>query len=374
MSFKIKSYRKSIFRLFLSTLFVSLIFTIYYSSYKIVEKYISGISENVIITAVVKEDVPDDSLATTVKEIRKYYWVKNVRLIKPEKGLSKTDSSMGGIPGDLLPENPLPALIIVTIKEDYLNKFNLAKYNLLLKRIDIVGSTMQRKDYADTVFLIKSQFSVLSILIGVLLVLIVLLIIFLSINPEFIKSEHSIAITTEIEEYNRTAKEIFELVSSVASISIVVSSGIIYLLWYLFVGNLPWFEGTSWQILLWNLAFVIFTFELVNLVLFLTYKPKRGVITKDELQITNEAESEVEVKTKDELQITNESESEVEVITNVELLITNEAENEVEELTIEKSQLTIDKQGEERQGDSLIQNSESPVVNKEEENWEDDIT
>jgi len=263
----------------------------------IVDGYIKSIGSNLTITAVMNEDIPVDSLKLALKNIKSFYWVKNARLIKPDSGLTKIDNNIGGISEDLLPENPLPALINVTIKEKYLNSFNLAKYNLLLKRIDEVDSTILRKEYAETVFSIENQFNVLSIIIVIVLSLIILLIIFLSLNPEFVSSKSNVMFSSGIKDYSQSAKEIFSLLSIVVSGSIIISSGLIYLLWYLSKEELQWYLNTPWQILLWNLSFVLITFELVFLILYIVYKPKKS-ITNNELRpfdkaqgdmITNEA-------------------------------------------------------------------------------------
>lgn len=283
----VKSYRKTIIRLFLSTLAVCTIVSFFYSTYVVVDRYIIKMSENITITTVMDEDITADSLKLILQNIKSFYWVKNAKLIKPDSGLTQVGSNIGGISQDLLPDNPLPALINVNVKDEYMNSFNLAKYNLLLKRIDGVENTIQNKEYSETVFSIGKQFNLLSIFIGILSGLIVLLITYLSINPEFVKSRSVIIFSAGIKSYTQTAKEIFTLLSVVVVGSIIVSSGLLYLLWYLLKEELLWYMNTPWQVLLWNFSIVLIAFEFVFLILHLIYKPKKS-ITNNDLQMMNE--------------------------------------------------------------------------------------
>ncbi|MCL5990957.1 MAG: hypothetical protein M1419_02505 [Bacteroidetes bacterium] len=379
----VKSYRKSIIRLFLSTLAVCFIVSFYNSSLIIANRYIQNISSNITITAVIKEDVPEDSIKSALQNIKSLYWVKNARLIKPDSGLSKIDNNIGGISGDLLPDNPLPTLINVTIKEEYLNRFNLAKYNLLLKRIDCIDSTLLRKDYAETVFSIENQFHVLSIIIGILSGLIVLFIIFLSLNPEFVKSKATVIFSAGIKNHSQAAKEIFILLSVVVLGSIIISSGLLYLLWYLLKDELLWYMNISWQILLWNLSFVLLTFELVFLILYLIYKPKKSK-TGYELQISNEAVDESIIPLNPPLVKGESGDSSsqlksglrmTESITDNELRITGEAlPNE----SIINENVEVDSptklRGNEEEGDSSIILNSTEEKDNTPETWEDDIT
>ena len=376
MGFKVKNYRKSIIRLFLSTLAVSFIFILYYSSYIIVKNYISEISDNINITAIIKEDVSEDSLKIAVTDIRKFYWVKDARLIKPDNGFLNTDSSIGGIPGELLPENPLPLLVNVTIKEEYLNKFNLAKYNLLLRRLDIVDSTLQRKDYADTVFLIKTQFSVLSLIIGSLLILIIFLIIFLAINPDFIKFNLPNTNLDIINEYNQFAKEIALVIISFVPISVIISSGIIFSIWNLTTENLPWFGGVSWQILLWNFAFVIIVFELVFLFLFLIYKPKKIEVNSSQLTVdSSQLGTELSPVSIDDSEINNieDIKEDIGIIEEDSVI----EESVIENISVNNDTKNPDKKVENQNINEINPDTtqkEEEITNKEAENWEDDIT
>ncbi|MBI5325920.1 MAG: hypothetical protein HZB41_11725 [Ignavibacteriae bacterium] len=373
----IKNQRKSIFRLFLSVLTLSFIFSFYYSSYIIVDRYISEISSNVIITAIVRQDVPDDSVKLTLKNIKSFYWVNKAFLIKPEKGLIRTDSTIGGISQDLLPENPLPSLINVSIKQNYLNRFNLAKYNLLIKRIDAVDSTILRKNFADTVFLIKNQYSVLSLIIGIILGLIVIFITFLSLNPEFISLKLSITYKTGIKNYNQLSKAILGLMSVVVSISIAISSGILYLLWYLTVEELSWFSDTHWQVLVLNFCFVILLFGIIYLILYLVNEPKR--IINENVPINNESIEEIIITDDTVAEPTNIEIAELtenkEIQKNGDII-----EDEVEATIPEKDEIaenveienTSDIQIEEITANK--ENENTVTENIKVENWEDDIT
>ncbi|OGU17535.1 MAG: hypothetical protein A2X61_06070 [Ignavibacteria bacterium GWB2_35_12] len=342
----VKSYKKSIIRIILSTLAVSFIVSFYYSSYIIVDRYIHRIEQNITITAVMNEDVPEDSLKPALKNIKSLYWVKEARLIKPDSGLTKIDRNIGGISEDLLPDNPLPTLINVTIKAEYLNSFNLAKYNLLIKRIDGVENTLLRKDYAETVFSIKNQFNVLAIIIGILLGLIVLLIIFLSLIPEFVKSKATVIFSAGIKDYSQTAKEIFYLLTIVVLGSIIIASGLLYLLLYLIKAELLWYMNVPWQILLWNLSFVLIAFELVFLMLYLIYKPKKS-ITDYELRPDDKAQGN---------------------------MITNELAPNVPIVNEEGDSSTTIRTTEEGEIDSTITQDTTVETNNTPASWEDDIT
>jgi cell division protein FtsX len=272
----LKNCRKSAVRVLLCTILLSFIVTFFSSSWHSANREISGLSGNIVVTAILKSELSDDSISITKKIIKSYDWCRKIEYISSDSARAIFGSRVGKVSKELLPENPLPAVINVFIKAHYLNSFNLTKINLVLQKLDAVERTIFRRDYADYVFLIRSQFEFITIFTGIFLLLVLFFISFFSINPEFTVQKSRVLSLDFTGDGSKTGTAyIFGFINIVGLIGIVLGGLLEFLIWVLVNENLPWFRNTPWQILLLSLGFMLVIYNLMIFVLHLIHKSKK---------------------------------------------------------------------------------------------------
>ncbi len=271
----LKNRRKSVVRVLLSTILLSLIVTFFSSSWYSAHKEISGLSGNIIITAVLKPSLSDDSILSTIKLIKSYKWCRKIKYISSDSARVIFENRVGKVSGELMPDNPLPGIINVFINQKYLNTFELTNINLVLKRLETVDRTVFRKDFADSVFLMRSQFEFITLIVGIFLLLLIFFISYLSINPEFsfLKSQVS-SLDFTGEGTKKGTAFIFGFINLSGFLGLVIGVLIEFLIWMLVNASLPWYKDTPWQITLLSICFMLFVYNLMIFVLYLIYKPK----------------------------------------------------------------------------------------------------
>ena len=207
------SRKKSIARLALTGLIISIIFAVFVEAYFSINNYLNQFSNNIQISLVLKsyadstvsdnkQDTLDsetgkysDSLLTeTINSIVTKPWTKSYKIISSEEANEEFRTRYGEISSELMPVNPFPQILSVTIRNKFHDRFNFNKIVSYLKSMELIDEVRYRDDFIQSYFNLKRNIILAAVNIALLFILILTFLLFQTARTEFDGSETKLTI------------------------------------------------------------------------------------------------------------------------------------------------------------------------------------